>query len=90
MTHDHARPDLAAQRAALTVCRALLTGADADAHAAAAASPCPACTAMAGVSFGITLASMFAGDETLVSEQTRARLLNAVAAAQQELDAAPN
>jgi hypothetical protein len=87
--HDH-RPDRAAQRAALIVCRALLTGADADAHAAAAASSCPPCTAMAGVSFGITLASMLAGDEMFVSEQTRARLLAAVDAAAQEIDTAPN
>ena len=87
--HDH-RPDRAAQRAALVVARAILAGADADAHAAAAASSCPPCTAMAGVSFGITLASMLAGDEMFVSEQTRARLLAAVDAAAQEIDTAPN
>jgi hypothetical protein len=33
---------------------------------------------------------MFAGDETLVSEQTRARLLAAVNAAAQEIDSAQN
>jgi hypothetical protein len=91
MIHEHARPDLADQRAALAVARAILAGADADAHQAAAeGGSCPACVALAGVSFGITLASMLAGDEMFVSEQTRARLLNAIDAAQQELDAAPN
>lgn len=88
--HDHARPDVSAQRAALVVARAILTGADADAHQAAATASCPACVAMAGTSFGSTLASMMAGDQALMSEQTRARLLAAIDAAQAELDAFPN
>jgi hypothetical protein len=91
MTCDHTRPDLADMRAALVIARAILDGADHDtAHQAAGAGSCPACVAMAGISFGITLASTMAGDAMFVSEQTRARLLAAVDAAQQELDAAPN
>lgn len=89
--HDHARPDLADMRAVLVTARAILDGADHDtAHQAAGAGFCPACTAVAGISFGITLASTLAGDQAFVSEQTRARLLAAVDATQQELDAAPN
>lgn len=91
MTHDHTRPDTADMKAALGTARAILDGADHDtAHQAAGAGSCPACTAAAGIAFGITLASTLAGDKTFVSEQTRARLLAAVDAAEQELGSAPN
>jgi hypothetical protein len=88
--HEHARPGLADMRAALTTARAILLGDDQAAHDAASAGSCPACTALAGISFGITLASTIAGDKTLVSEPVRAACLAAVDAAEAELRAAPN
>jgi hypothetical protein len=88
--HEHARPDLADMRASLAVARAILLGDDPGAHAAASAGSCPACTAMAGISFGITLASTFAGDKTLVSEPIRLAMLDAIASTEGELRAAPN
>jgi hypothetical protein len=91
MTCDPTRPDVSAQRAALVVARAILTGADADAHAAAdAGGSCPACVAVAGISFGITLASTLAGDKTFVSEPLARAALAAVQAAEAELRAAGN
>jgi hypothetical protein len=88
--HDHARPDTADMRAALAAARAILTGDDQAAHAAAGSGSCPQCTARAGISFGIALASTLAGDKPFVSEPTRRAMLAAVDAAQRELDAAPN
>jgi hypothetical protein len=90
--HDHARPDLAAQQTALHVARAILDGADLKtAHeAATGGGSCPACVAVAGISFGITLASTLAGDKTFTSEPVRGALLAAVDAAERELRAAPN
>jgi hypothetical protein len=88
--HDHARPGLADMRAALATARAVLLGDDPAAHAAASAGSCPACTAMAGISFGITLGSIMAGDPAFVSEPVRGAMLAAVDAAEAELRAAPN
>ena len=88
--HEHARPGLDDMRASLAVARAILLRDDRAAHAAASAGSCPACTVMAGVSFGITLGSIMAGDPAFVSEPVRAALLAAVDAAEAELRAAPN
>jgi len=89
--HDHARPDTADMRAVLVVARAILDGADhGTAHQAAEGGACPACVAVAGISYGITLASTVAGDKSFVSEPVRLQLLAAVAATLAELDAAPN
>jgi hypothetical protein len=91
VNHDHARPDVSAQRAALVVARAILTGADADAHAAAdAGGSCPACVAMAGISFAFTAFSTLAGDEAFMSEPVRLQLLALVDAAERELRSAGN
>jgi len=91
MTHDHALPDLADQRAALAAARAILDGADHHtAHQAAQGGSCPVCTAVAGISFLITAVSTMAGDKLFVSERTRRALLAAVQAAQADLDAAAN
>ena len=55
---DHARPGLADMRAALLVTRAVLDSADDTAHQEAAeGGSCPACVAMAAISYGTTLAS---------------------------------
>jgi hypothetical protein len=90
--HDHARPDPADMRASLAVNRAILDGADpGTAHRAAmAAGACPACVAVAGISFGISVASTLAGDKISVSEGTRQVLLAAVEAAEREIGAASN
>jgi hypothetical protein len=45
---------------------------------------------MAGISFGITLASTMAADKTLVSEPVRLAMLDAIASTEAELRAAPN
>jgi hypothetical protein len=91
MTHGHARPALADQRAAHATARAILTGADADAHQAAAEDgSCPACVAVAGISFGIALAATLAGDQPFVSERTTSAALAAVDAAERDLRAAGN
>jgi hypothetical protein len=86
----HTRPGLDDMRASLAVARAVLLADDQTAHAAAAAGTCPACTVMAGVSFGITLGSIMAGDPAFVSEPVRGAMLAAVDAAEIELRSAPN
>jgi hypothetical protein len=84
--HDHARPDLADQRAALVVARAILDGADPDAHEAAdAGGSCAACVALAGISFMATVVSTVLGDEAFLSERTRQVILAAIDAAEAEL-----
>ena len=90
MTHDHG-PGPAAQRAAITIARAALTG-DPDAAAAVAATlPCPVCLALTVTHYWIAVCAILDGNRTgLVSEERRQRLLGAAAAAQAELDAAPN
>jgi hypothetical protein len=89
MTSDH-RPGMSEQRAALATARAILLGADADAHQAAQAGHCPACTTIAGISFVITVTSTMAGDKMFVSERVARVLLAAVDAAQLELDSSAN
>jgi hypothetical protein len=88
--HEHARPGPADMRAALAAARAILLRDDQAAHDAASAGTCPACTVMAGISFGIMLASTALGDAAFVSEPARLACLAAVDAAEGELRAAPN
>lgn len=88
--HDHARPGLADMRPALLATRAILTGDDQAAHQAAESGSCPECVAMAGISYGTTLASTMAGDTGLMSEPVRQALLAAVGATLAELDASAN
>lgn len=89
--HDHARPDTADMRASLAAARAILDGAShATAHQAAQTGTCPACTAIAGISFVIATASTLAGDKVFVSEPVRQAMLAAVDAAEAELRAAGN
>jgi hypothetical protein len=89
MTHEH-RPDLAAQLAGIAVTRAILTGADADAHQAAADAPCPACAAIAAASLVMAIASTLAGEAMFMSEELRRVFLAAVDAAEAELRSAGN
>ena len=84
------RPDLAAQLAGIAVTRAILTGADADAHEAASAAPCPACAAIAAASLVMAIASTLAGEQMFVSEELRRAMLAAVDAAGAELRSAGN
>ena len=88
--HDHDRPDTADMRAALATTRAILNGADHDAHQAAESGSCAACTAMAGISYGTTLASTMAGDTGFMSEPVRLALLAAVDATEAELRGSAN
>jgi hypothetical protein len=87
---DHDRPGIADMRAALLATRAILDRADDTAHQAAEGGSCPACTAVAAASLGITLASTLAGDTAFVSEPVRGALLAAVDAAERELGSAAN
>ena len=89
--NDHARPGTADMRAALATARAILDGADhGTTHQAAESGSCAACTAAAGISFGITMASTVAGDTGFVSEPVRADLLALVDAAEAELRGSAN
>jgi hypothetical protein len=89
--HDHARPGIAEQRAALATARAIILGADADAHeAATAGGACPACTAIAGISLGFAVAASMAGETGLMSQAMRLSLLAWVKATQAELDTGLN
>ena len=91
MTGDHARPDTADMRAVLATARAILAGADhGTAHAAAATGTCPACTTVAGISFGISLAATLAGEQIGVSPELASAMLAAVEATENELRAAGN
>ncbi len=89
--HDHDRPGIADMKTALAVTRVILDSADLKtAHEAAARGSCPVCVAVAGISFGITLASTMAGDAAFTSEPVRLAMLDAVAAARRELDSGSN
>ena len=89
--HDHDRPGIADMKTALLVTRVILDGADLKtAHEAAARGSCPVCVAVAGISFGITLASTVAGDTAFVNEPLRLALLAAVDAAERDLDSGSN
>lgn len=88
--HEH-RPALSAQRAALAIARAALTGDDDTAIAAAETVPCPVCLALTVTHYWIAVAAIIDGNRTgLVTERVRRKLLDAADAAQRELDAAPN
>jgi hypothetical protein len=88
--HEH-RPGLADQRAVLATARLILTGADhGTAHAAAATGTCPACTAVAGISFGISLAATLAGEQIGVSQELASAMLAAVDAAEGAVRSAGN
>ena len=58
--HDHARPGIAEQRAALATCRAVLAADEGAAHQSAGSGSCDACTVVAAVSFGIAVAEQLA------------------------------
>jgi hypothetical protein len=87
MTSDHERtPSRQDMLAALAIARAVVPG-NGDAHEAA--GDCPACTALAAASFGLSVCSTMAG-EKLVSERMIAAWLAAVDAAERELRSAGN
>jgi hypothetical protein len=89
--HDPARPGVADMPASLAAARAILDGSEpGTAHQAAETGTCPACVAVAGISFMITTVSTMAGDTMFVSERTRLALLAAVQAAEDELRGSGN
>ncbi len=90
VTCDHAHPDLADMRATLAACRAVLDLDPATAHEAAGSGSCDACTVVAAVSFGFSLAASAAGEMTGLSEPLRARLAAAITETERELLSAPN
>lgn len=86
MTCHHDRPGIADQLAALAMARATLGGADpAAVRQAAGDRACPACTAVAGVSLGITLAATLAGEKLGVSPELARVMLAGVDALEAEL-----
>ena len=92
MNDKHDRPDTDAMKTALGLARVILDSADLNtAHEAAeAGTSCPACVAVAAMSYGITLASTMAGDQGFTSEPVRLALLDAVDATEAGLRSAPN
>ena len=88
--HDHARPDISAQRAVLATARAVLNVDPAAAHQAAGSGACDSCTVVAAVSFGFAMVASAAGEMIGLSEPLRARLATAIAEAERELGSAPN
>jgi hypothetical protein len=87
--HEH-RPGPATQRAVLAAARAILKADPDAAHDFAGAGGCPECMVISALQLGFTLCSVFAGDKGFMSELTRARLLNAVGATEDELRGFPN
>jgi hypothetical protein len=84
MTHDHARPDPAVQRAVLTIARSLLGG---DREAAAVETlkvSCVPCLVLATAWFGLAAAAQLSG-ETAMTPALRARLLALIAEAERGL-----
>lgn len=83
--HDPARPDVTSLRAVLATARAVLAADPEAAHEAAGAGSCDACTVVAAVQFGFTIAQELAG-AGFVSGPLRAALLDWIDAAQAKLD----
>jgi hypothetical protein len=88
--NDHARPDLADQRAVLTTARAVLAADPGAAHQAAGSGSCEACTVVAALQLGFALVAQFTGERMFVSEGLRLQLAAAIDATQAELDAGSN
>ena len=89
--HDHDRPGIADMRAALLATLAILDGADLKAaHEAAEGGSCPVCVAVAGISYGLTLASTVAGDTAFMNEALRLQLIAATEATLRDLDSGSN
>jgi hypothetical protein len=86
MTHD---PSVADLRATLATARAVLAADPGAAHDAAATGSCAACTVIASIQFGYTLAVELAG-AGFVTGPLRDRLQAAIDTAQAELDAGLN
>ena len=98
--HDHDRPGIAEQRAALAAARAMLTTAELGAaHQAAEAAmasgagpdparPCAACATVAAASFGIAVAEQLAAGlarKLLDTGLIRAAILDTIAATERDL-----
>ena len=89
--HDHDRPSLADHRTALLATLAILDSANLKAaHEAAEGGSCPVCVAVAGISYGITLASTVAGDTAFLNEPLRLALIAATEATLRDLDSGSN
>jgi hypothetical protein len=91
VSHDHSRADVATQRAALAVARAILLGDSEAAAVATAGAPCTVCLVLVTAHLAIGLAAEVSGEAGWpVSEQLRARLLAAITETEREIGAAPN
>jgi hypothetical protein len=90
-TYDHSRVDVATQRAALAVARALLNGDPQTAATATLGASCPVCLALTSVHLSFGLAAEAVGETGWpVSDELRLRMLHAIEATERELRAAPN
>jgi hypothetical protein len=87
--HDHARPDQAAMLAALDLAKAMLAD-DTPGIRRAAEAACPACVAVAALSFAFTATSELAGEETFNSGAVPRALAALVVQAERELRSAGN
>jgi hypothetical protein len=89
MTHDHARPGLAEQRAVAAAALAVLGDDPEGAAIATLRAPCTVCAVISALQLGNSLAAAVTG-EPFMSETLRRRLLALVGHAGAELRAASN
>ncbi len=94
MSHDHARPGIAEQRAVLRINRAVLRGADPEAaRQAAGDGACDQCAVVVAAAFGITLAEQLAAElvrklapgAELDAGRIRAAILDVIDRAEREI-----
>lgn len=91
MTHDHSRADLATQRAALAVARAILNGDSATAATATLGASCPVCLTLVTAHLSMGLAAEMSGETGWpISDELRLRMLRAVDETERELGSSPN
>lgn len=90
MTHGHARPDQAAMLAALDLADAILAADEPGVHQAVSGDACPACVAIAAMSFAFTATAELAGEETFNSGAVPRALAVLVVRTRRELRSAGN
>jgi hypothetical protein len=87
--HDHAHPDVSAQRAVLATARAVLAADPDAAHDAAGTGSCEACTVVSACQLAFALAAELTGTR-FVSGPLHRRLLDAITSAEAELRGTAN
>jgi hypothetical protein len=83
---DHTRADARTQRAALAVTRAVLIGDTEGAATATLSASCPVCLTLALARMAVGLAAECCGEGWPVSGELRARMLRALAEAEEQIN----